>query len=114
MRIHNATRGTELASSARAARSFWSRLIGLMGRSSLGSGEALVLEPCNAIHTAFMRFAIDVLYVDRSGRVVKAVSTLKPFRVSSVVRGARAVIELPSGAIANTGTAVGDELAFES
>ena len=114
MRIRNLTRGTELASSARTARSFWLRLVGLLGRSSLESGEALVLQPCNSIHTAFMRFAIDVLYLDRSGRVVKAVSSLKPFRLSGVLRGGDAVIELPSGVIATTDTAVGDELVFEN
>lgn len=114
MRIRNLTRDTELASEARAARSFWSRLIGLLGRSSLPPGEALVLEPCNSIHTAFMRFTIDLVYVDRSGQVVKVVPELKPFRISGLLRGARSAIELPSGTIAHTGTAVGDQLAFES
>ena len=114
MRIRNLTRATELASSARPARSFWLRLVGLLGRSSLEPGEALVLQPCSSIHTAFMRFAIDVLYLDRSGRVVKAVPSLRPFRMSGVLRGGDAVIELPSGVIATTGTAVGDELVFES
>lgn len=113
MRIRNTTRGTQLASEARTARGFWSRLTGLLGRSSLEAGEALVLEPCNSVHTAFMRFAIDVLYVDRSGRVVKAVSELKPFRVSGVLHGARSVIELPSGTIADSDTAPGDQLTFE-
>ena len=113
MQIHNATQGTELASSAQLAHSYWSRLVGLLGRRSLEPGQALVLEPCSSVHTAFMRFAIDVLYLDRSGRVVKAVPTLKPFRLSAVLRGARSVIELPSGVIANTRTAAGDQIVFE-
>ena len=114
MRIHNSSRGTQLASEAHAARGFWSRLIGLVGRSSLQTGEALVFEPCNSIHTAFMRFAIDVVYVDRSRRVVKVVSRLKPFRMSGALRDACSVIELPGGTVANTGTAPGDQLAFDS
>jgi hypothetical protein len=114
VRIRNSTRGTQLASKAQAARGFWPRLRGLLGRSSLQAGEALVLEPCNSIHTAFMRFAIDVVYVGRSGQVVKVISNLKPFRVSGVLRGAYSAIELPSGTIANTGTAPGDQLVFES
>lgn len=114
MRIRNHTRGTELASKAHTARGFWSRLIGLLGRSSLQTGGALVLEPCNSIHTAFMRFAIDVVYIDRSGQVVKVISKLKPFRVSGAFQGACSVIELPSGTIENTGTAPGDQLVFES
>lgn len=114
MLIRNSTRGTQLASEAHAASGFWSRLIGLLGRSSLPAGEALVLDPCSSIHTAFMRFAIDVVYVDRSGQVVKVVPKLKPFRVSGVLRGASSVIELPSGTIASSGTAPGDQLIFES
>lgn len=114
MRIRNLTRGSELASAARAARGFWSRLRGLLGRSSLQPGEALVLEPCSSIHTAFMRFAIDVVYVDRSARVVKVVSNLKPFRLSGALRGARSAIELPAGTAAASGTVKGDQLAFES
>ena len=114
MRIYNSTRATELASAARAARTFWSRFIGLMGRSSLRPGEALVLEPCTSVHTAFMRFAIDVVYTDRSWRVVKVSPNLKPFRVSGVLRGGYATIELASGTIAATGTAPGDQLVLES
>lgn len=114
MRIRNATRGTELASDAHRARSYWSRLVGLLGRSSLKPGEALVLEPCNSVHTAFMRFTIDVLYLDGSGSIVRTVPALKPFRASAVWRGAQAVVELPNGVIAETDTAVGDELIFET
>ena len=114
MRIRNVTRGTELASVARTARGFWPRLVGLVGRSSLQPGEALVLEPSSSVHTFFMRFTIDVVYVDRSRRVVKAVSALQPFRISVGPRGARSVIELPSGTIAVTRSAVGDELTFEA
>ena len=114
MRIHNVTRGKELANSARAARSYWARLVGLLGRSSLKPGEALLIEPCSSVHTFFMRFTIDVVYLDRSHRVVKAVSALRPFRMSMGAKGAHAVIELPSGTVASTQLAVGDELAFES
>ena len=114
MRIRNSTRGTQLASDARTARGFWSRLVGLLGRSSLRAGEALVLDPCNSVHTFFMRFPIDVVYVDRSRQVVKVVPDLKPFRVSGLLRSRSSVIELPSGTIANTGTAPGDQLVFET
>jgi uncharacterized membrane protein (UPF0127 family) len=112
MRILNVTRGTELANDARVARRFWPRLVGLLGRSSLHRGEGLVIEPCRSVHTAFMRFAVDVVTVDRSGRVVKVVSYLKPFRLSATLRSAYAVVELPICTIAESGTAVGDQLAF--
>jgi len=114
MRIRNVTRGSELASRALAADSFWLRLKGLLGRSSLAPGEALLLEPCSSVHTAFMRFPIDVVYVDRSGLVKKVVSDLKPFRWSAVLRGGHSVVELPSGTAAATDTVAGDQLTFES
>jgi len=114
LRITNATRGTELASSALAAHRFWPRLVGLLGRARLEAGQGLVLERCNSIHTAFMRFAIDAVYVDKSGRVIKTVPHLKPFRMSGVLRGGHSVIELPTGTIAQTGTTAGDELHFEA
>ena len=114
MRILNSTRNTELADRAWTAEGFWPRLVGLLRRSSLEPGEALILEPCTSVHTAFMRFAIDVVYVGRSGQVVKLSPELKPYRISGVLRGGRSVIELPGGTIEATGTAVGDQLIFES
>jgi uncharacterized membrane protein (UPF0127 family) len=114
MRIYNVTRDAELADEGFAARNVWARTVGLLGRSGLKAGEALLIEPCSSIHTAFMRFTIDVLYLDRAGQVVKTVGCLKPFRLSAKWSGARSVIELPSGVIAATGTEVGDQLAFES
>ena len=113
MRITNQTKGTELASDARFARSLWSRIVGLLGRPSLPAGGALVIDPCSSVHTAFMRFAIDVVYFDSSRRVIKSVAHLKPFRMSAALRGRCSVIELPSGAIAASNTAPGDQLAFE-
>ena len=113
MRIRNATRGTELADKAWVARGFWPRLVGLLARPGLAPGEALVLEPCSSVHTAFMRFTIDVVYLDRTGKVVKVAPHMKPFRMGGVLRGSRSVIELPTGTIERTGTARGDEILIE-
>jgi len=112
VKILNITRGTELVSRARLANRPWSRGWGLLGRARLEDGEGLVLEPCSSIHTAFMRFTMDVLFADRTGMVVKAVPSLKPFRLSGALR-ARYTLELPPGTIARTGTLVGDLLRFE-
>ena len=87
-------------------------MVGLLGRSSLKPGEALVIEPCNSVHTAFMRFTIDVVYVDKAGRVVKVSPNMRPFRIGGVFRPPCSVIELPKGTIEATETAPGDELAF--
>lgn len=114
MRIANVTKGTELADRARLARRPWSRMVGLLGRSALPPGEGLVLVPCASIHTAFMRFPIDVVYADSSRRVVKTVAALRPWRLSGVLRGVRYTVELPAGTIERTGTAMGDELTFQN
>ena len=90
-----------------------SRLVGLLGRGSLPPGEALVIDPCSSVHTAFMRFPIDVLYVSRDGEVLKIAASMKPFRASAMARARCYVIELPSGTAAGTNTAVGDQLELE-
>ena len=113
MRITNTSRETELASNARAANTFWSRLVGLLGRKSLEPGEALLIEPCSSVHTAFMRFTIDVVYLDKERRVIKMVPRMVPFRASALWRGGHSVVELPAGRIEDTSTSVGDQLAFE-
>ena len=69
---------------------------GLLGRSGLSSGEGLLLRPAGSVHTAFMRFAIDVVFLDRDLRVVKVVPELVPWRTAAC-RGSRAVLELPAG-----------------
>jgi uncharacterized membrane protein (UPF0127 family) len=108
------TRDTEVASDARAPAGLFGRIMGLMFRPALSRGEALLLEPCSSIHTAFMRFPIDVVYLDNNERVVKARPAIKPFRVSAAFGGARSVLELPAGTIERTGTRRGDQLSLDS
>ena len=69
---------------------------GLLGRDRLDSGSALLISPCLAVHTAFMRFAIDAVYLDKAGRVVKVASDLRPWHFADAARGARDVLELPA------------------
>lgn len=76
------------------AESFVTRLVGLMGRRSIPRDEALAFPRCNSIHTFFMRFPIDVVFVDQSGRVVKVIERLRPWRMLLPQRGAKHVIEL--------------------
>jgi len=82
---------------------------GLLGRRSLGANEGLLLTPCIAVHTAFMRFPIDVVFIDRNGRVVRIVSNVRPWRMTGSLR-ARAVIELAAGTAAATAIQPGDRL----
>jgi uncharacterized membrane protein (UPF0127 family) len=83
------------------------RLRGLMGAPRLGRGEGLLLLPAAAVHTLFMRFPIDVVFLDRNGTVVGAVECLRPWRFSTC-RGASAALELPAGAWGQAGGRVGD------
>ena len=85
------------------------RLRGLLGRSGLPSGEGLLLRPAASIHTAFMRFTIDAVFLNRGNEVVKVVSDLKPWRTASC-RGSRAVLELPAGEAAKRGLRPGVSL----
>jgi len=82
---------------------------GLLGRDHLDSGSALLISPCLAVHTAFMRFAIDVVFVDRNGCVVRMVRDLGPWRMAAAWR-ARRVIELPAGELRAHDVRVGDRL----
>jgi uncharacterized membrane protein (UPF0127 family) len=82
---------------------------GLLGRDSLGATEGLLLTPCIAVHTAFMRFPIDVIFIDRNGRAVRVVPEVRPWRMTASLR-AHSVIELAAGTAAATDIQVGDLL----
>ncbi len=110
--IHNQTRGEMLASHAELANSFFSRGRGLMGRTSLPEGYALIIYPEWSIHTFFMRIPIDVLFVDKTHRVVgmrHAMPPNLPFAGVAPWRGLY-VVEMPAGVITTTGTQSGDQL----
>ena len=85
------------------------RLRGLLGRNGLETGEGLLLRPASSIHTFFMRFPIDAVFLDGTLRVLEISDELHPWRAASR-RGARAVLELPAGDSARRGLAVGDSL----
>jgi uncharacterized membrane protein (UPF0127 family) len=102
--------GTTVAGDVAVADNPWRRFIGLMGRRELPAGAGLYLRPCSSIHMFFMRFPIDVAFVDNDLRVVRVYHGLRPWRMSRVVRRAKAAIELPSGALARAGVNVGDLL----
>ncbi len=111
-RAVNQTKGTVVAQEVRLARSVWSRFRGLMGRRSLPEGQGLLLEPCSSIHCMFMRFPIDVIFLDREGRVVKVAAGVKPWRLAAA-KGARSALELPAGIAARTHTTAGDRIVIE-
>lgn len=113
MKVLNKTRNLQVSGAAARADTFVTRLLGLIPRRSLGPEEGLWLEPCAMIHMCFMSFAIDAVFLDREGRVLRVVRNLRPWRVSPWVLGARGVLELPSGRCAGRVEA-GDVLEFSS
>ncbi len=108
--VENATKGSLLVSHGKVANTFFTRFKGLMGVASLQKGDGLLIIPGNSIHTHFMRFPIDVLYLDKTWRVVAIDENMKPWRIGRIHRNAHSVLELPAGMVAATDTQVGDQL----
>lgn len=113
MRVRNRTRGTVVAERCRVADDPLRKGIGLLLSPPPAPGEGLLLTKTSAITMLGMRFAIDVAFVDAKGRVVDTAPALAPWVALRVGRGADAVLELPTGALAASATQVGDELTVE-
>ncbi|MCP4867520.1 MAG: DUF192 domain-containing protein [Proteobacteria bacterium] len=112
--IRNVTRDTTIAEAEVWARTVAERTKGLLDHDSLAAGEALVIAPCTSIHMVGMKFPIDVLFVNKHRRVIRAIEGIKPgLSFTRIYFTAKQCIELPVGAIASSGTQVGDELSFE-
>jgi len=107
--LTNARHGRIVAGTLLTAFDSKSRRKGLLDHDSLPEGTALIIAPCQAIHTFSMRFAIDVAFVSKDGRVLKVRHAVPPRRIVVSVR-AFAVIELPAGALERSGTRAGDQL----
>ncbi len=108
--VINQKNNTVLADQCQLARTFLARGMGLMGRSQLEPGHGLIIYPEWSIHTFFMRFPIDVVFLDRNDHVVGKRSAMPPNRPYAGVWGARYVIELPAGVLEATATEIGDRL----
>jgi uncharacterized protein len=110
LQVVNLTRGVALVNQGNTADNPWRRFRGLMGVATLPPGSGLLIEPCDSVHTHFMRLPIDVLYVTRNHQIVPIAHAMKPWRIGRRWRQSHYVLELPSGTAAQTGTQVGDQL----
>ncbi len=108
----NRTRGRQVAARVEKAADYQSRSRGLLGRSSMDPSEGLWIVPCPMIHTFFMKFPIDVLFLDKELRVVRVLEDLRPWRLSPWVLRARSVLELAGGSLKGS-VSVGDQLEFK-
>jgi uncharacterized membrane protein (UPF0127 family) len=109
----NLDTGTLVANRVTVATKKVERAIGLLKHSNLGPGEGLLITPCRGVHTCGMRFTIDVLALDETGRIVDAVEELAPWRIRLPRRGAVSVLELPAGSLARTHTERGHRIELQ-
>jgi len=104
--------GTVVCERCERAERMFARMRGLLGRAGLAPGEGMLIDPSPSVHMFFMRFPLDVVFVDRSRTVVKVVHDLRPWRIAGA-RRAVAALELPAGTAARCGLREGDILRLE-
>ena len=110
-KITNLDKNSDLARAAEIARTSAARQKGLLGRTSLPEGGGLWIIPCESVHTFFMKFPIDLVYINRKNIVKKVRRNVGPWRLSACF-SAHSIIELPVGAIDRSQTSPGDKLEF--
>ena len=110
--VRNQTRQTVLADAAEVADTSAKRRTGLLKHDRLAPGEGLWIVPCESVHTFFMKFPIDLVYLDKRKKVRKIRPAVPPWRLSLCL-GAHSVLELPAGRVAEIGAEVGDELSID-
>lgn len=118
LRAINQTRGTVLCARLEDAGGVGGKSRGLLGREGLESDAGMLFqagrwEPFMWMHMMFMRFAIDIVFLDRQGTVLRINHNVRPWRFSSLVWRAKTALELAAGAAARSRTAVGDRIEFE-
>ena len=107
--MRNQTRNIVLGQAVEVADTSAKRRTGLLKHEQLEPGEGLWIVPCESVHTFFMKFPIDLVYLDKRRKVRKVRNAVPPWRISACLR-AYSVLELPAGTVAQSGTKAGDEL----
>ena len=112
MIVQNANRESVLGEAIEVAETSAKRAKGLLGRDALAAGEGLLFKHCSSLHTLFMRFAIDIVFISKEGKVLKVAHAVPPFRICIAPLRAHYALELPAGSIEVSGTKVNDMLKF--
>jgi uncharacterized membrane protein (UPF0127 family) len=112
VKVRNETRNTVLAEAADLANTSATRRTGLLKHERLEPGDGLWIVPCESVHTFFMKFPIDLVYLDKKRKVRKVRHAVPSWRLSACLT-AHSVLELPAGTVERTGPMVCDELAVE-
>jgi uncharacterized protein len=110
--VRNQTRNALLGDAVEIADTSGKRRVGLLRHERLEPGTGLWIVPCESVHTFFMKFPIDLVYVDKKHKVKKVRHAVPPWRLSACFT-AHSVLELPAGTVEKTGTVAGDELLIE-
>ncbi|QDK39608.1 DUF192 domain-containing protein [Bdellovibrio sp. NC01] len=108
--LQNKSTNVNLVPNLEVAKTFWSRGKGLLGRKNLSEDAALWIHQCNSIHTCFMQFSIDCVFVDKNLKVKAIYKDVKPWRMVFPVWGASSVIEMAAGTSSKLNISVGDQL----
>ena len=111
MLVYNSSNNLLLANEVTVAKNFITRSIGLLLHSEMSNDEAMVIYPCGCIHTFFMKFAIDVIFVDKNNKVVAIKENIKPWRISPLYLRSKYVIELNAQNISDK-ISIGDEILY--
>lgn len=112
MQLINKNNNIILADNVLIAGTIWTRLRGLLGKKEFKPGSTLIIKPCNSVHTFFMQFPIDVLFVDHQDKIIKIIPQMPPWRITSIYFNAAYAIEFPANTIQRTSVKVGDQINF--
>ena len=112
MIITNSERGTVIGEAIQVAMTAVQRVKGLLGRDCLADGQGLLFKGSASLHTFFMQFPIDVVFMDRQGKVLKVARGVRPFKVVMAPFRSYYALELPVGAVDASSTRVGDRVVF--
>lgn len=108
MKVYNSTQNKEIADGIKVADNFFTRSIGLLSKKSVLEGEGLIIKPCCSIHTFFMRFAIDVIFVNKKNEIIALYENVRPWKILPIHPTSHYVIELLANSISNKNINKGD------
>ena len=112
--VRNDDRDVDFGSQVRVADRWWPRLRGMIGHPEPDEGEGLLIRPCQGVHMQWMRYALDIVFLDDEGRVVALYHGLRPWRFSRTHKDAACALELPEGTLERNGTRLGDRLTWSA
>lgn len=101
MKVYNSSRNNLIADDVKVANNFSTRSVGLLSKKTISDNEGLIIKPCCSIHTFFMKFAIDVLFVNNKNEIVALYENVKPWRILPIHLSSFYVVELAAGQISN-------------